>query len=69
MLATSAVSLKKAVNDPVDDLKSAILALGGGDDDYALVKDLESDDTQEFSDHEANVCCSSVCASLMVLLM
>ena len=38
-----------------DQLLEAIRALGGGADDYELVKDLDSDDTQEFSDRETNV--------------
>lgn len=41
--------------EKVDDLLASVRALGGDDEDYALVKDVESDDIQEFSDHEAEV--------------
>lgn len=42
-------------SDQVDDLLASVRALGGNDEDYALLKDLESDDMLEFSDHEAEV--------------
>lgn len=44
---------KKPAKD--DDLLTGLRALGGDEAEYALLKDLESDDTQEFSDHELNV--------------
>jgi len=47
----------KEANENVqeDELLQAIHALGGDEDDYELVKGLDSDDTQEFSDHGTNV--------------
>jgi hypothetical protein len=47
----------KEANENVqeDELLQAIRALGGDVDDYELVKGLDSDDAQEFSDHGTNV--------------
>lgn len=50
-------STKKAPvsSESADDLRAGVLALGGDDEDYNLLKDLESDDTQEFDGDEAEV--------------
>ena len=48
-------SFKEANENVQEELLQAIRALGGDDDDYELVKGLDSDDTQEFSDHGTNV--------------
>lgn len=43
-------------NSPgTNELRDVINALGGGDEDYELVKDLDSEDLEEFSDHEDDV--------------
>ncbi|KAF8308582.1 CBF-domain-containing protein [Clavulina sp. PMI_390] len=57
-----------AVDPSVDELRSAIRALGGEDDDYELVKDLdgdEGDEIQEFSDQEANAKTTKEIASFL----
>ena len=54
-IAKKSSSKKAKGNVHEDQLLEAIRALGGGTDDYELVKDLDSDDTQEFSDRETNV--------------
>ena len=46
---------KEANGNVQEELLQAIRALGGDDDDYELVKGLDSDDTQEFSDHGTHV--------------
>lgn len=61
--ASSGTASTSKHGDVNSELLDAIRALGGGDDDFDLVKDLDDgtdDDLQEFSDREENVCPNSI---------
>lgn len=54
--ATKTLSESTPTKSPgTNELRDVINALGGGDEDYELVKDIDSEDLEEFSDHEDDV--------------